>query len=89
MQYLTLKKECEAKKTNDSFTLKMKKIEYVSQQHHVFYERVHIIMQLFYLLGFVFITTTCFVSNHLGSHILTLVEISQNVTTLFATTCDL
>jgi hypothetical protein len=47
MQYLTLKKEYEAKKANASFTLKMKKIEYVLQQHHVFYERVHKLFKSF------------------------------------------
>jgi hypothetical protein len=71
MEYLTLKKEYEAKKTNVSLTLTMKKVEYVSQQLHALDEKVHITMQLYYLLGLVFIATTCFVSNHLGSHILT------------------
>jgi hypothetical protein len=70
LEYLTLKKEYEAKKANASLTLEKKKVDYALQQLHVFYEKVNFTMQLFYLLGLIFIAITCFVNSHLGSHIL-------------------
>ncbi len=36
LEYLTLKKEYEAKKASASLTLKRKKVDYVLQQLHVF-----------------------------------------------------
>jgi hypothetical protein len=42
LQYLTLNKEYEAKKSSASLTFKKKKDEYVLQQLHEFDENVHI-----------------------------------------------